>query len=79
MRPRAQGVITCDQSEIIITGTDAQEYSSSALVTATALAARQETMTNDDGAAITVKYTGQNRTADAGDITCQGFTVEILD
>jgi hypothetical protein len=66
-------------SEIVITGVDAQEYHSVGFVSAAAAVVRQGTATNDDGSAIVVKCTGQNNTASAGDITCQGFTVEILD
>lgn len=66
-------------SEIRITGTDAQEYSSAAYVSAAVPVVRQGTMTNDDGSTIVVKMTGQNGTANAGDIVCQGFSVEIVD
>lgn len=69
-------VLTAD---IEITGASTQEYSSNAFVTANALTVRQGTATNTDTSSITVKCTGQNGTANAGDITCQGFTVEILD
>lgn len=66
-------------SEIRITGTDAQGYSSAAYVSAAVPVVRQGTMTNDDGSTIVVKMTGQNGTANAGDIVCQGFSVEIVD
>lgn len=66
-------------SEIRITGTDAQEYSSAAYVSAAVPVVRQGTATNDDGSTIVVKMTGQNGTANAGDIVCQGFSVEIID
>ncbi|TGS86731.1 hypothetical protein EN817_17670 [Mesorhizobium sp. M3A.F.Ca.ET.174.01.1.1] len=67
------------QADIYITGVDAQEYSGVAFASANTPSVRQGTMANDDGVAITVKCTGQNGTASAGDITCQGFTVELLD
>lgn len=67
------------QADIYITGTDTQEYSSVGWPTANVQSVRQGTLTVDDGATIIVKATGQNGTASAGDITCQGFRVEILD
>jgi hypothetical protein len=66
-------------ADILITGVDTQEYNAVGFVSASAAVVRQGTATNDDGAAIVVKCTGQNGTANANDIVCQGFTVEILD
>lgn len=66
-------------ADIFITGASAQEYSSVVFASANSPTARQGTLTVTDTATIVVKATGQNGTASAGDITCQGFTVEIVD
>ncbi|ESY02284.1 glycosyl hydrolase family 28-related protein [Mesorhizobium sp. LNJC405B00] len=66
-------------SELVITGASAQEYFGVAIPTAVVPTARQGTLTVTDTATIIVKATGQNAVATAADITCQGFTVEIID
>jgi hypothetical protein len=66
-------------ADIFITGASAQEYSSVVFASANSPTIRQGTLTVTDTATIVVKATGQNGTASAADITCQGFTVEILD
>ncbi|TRD03794.1 hypothetical protein FJV76_14245 [Mesorhizobium sp. WSM4303] len=67
------------EAYLYITGASAQEYSSVGWPTANVQTVRQGTLTVTDTATIIVKCTGQNGTASAGDITCQGFTVEIID
>jgi hypothetical protein len=66
-------------ADILITGASTQEYTSNAQVTASVPTVRGATLTVTDTSSIIVKCTGQNGTASAGDITCEGFTVEILD
>ncbi|MGX5848063.1 hypothetical protein ACWGTO_13415 [Mesorhizobium sp. PL10] len=67
------------QADIFITSAGNREYSGVGFVTALVPVVRQGTAANSDNVAIAVKCTGQNGTASAGDITCQGLTVEILD
>jgi polygalacturonase len=67
------------QADIYITGSNTQEYSTLGWPSANTQSVRQGTLTVTDTSAIIVKATGQNGTASAGDITCQGFRVEILD
>lgn len=66
-------------ADILITGSSTQEYTSHAQVTAAVPTVRGATLTVTDTSSIIVKCTGQNGSASAGDITCEGFTVEILD
>jgi hypothetical protein len=65
-------------AEIDITAANAQTYSGIAVPTAVVPTARQGSLTVTDTAAIIVKATGQNGVATAGDITCNGFEVEII-
>ncbi|WP_292071127.1 glycosyl hydrolase family 28-related protein [Mesorhizobium sp.] len=66
-------------ADIYVTGSNAQEYSTVGWPSANTQSVRQGTLTVTDTATIIVKATGQNGTASAGDITCQGFRVEVLD
>ena len=66
------------ETNIYITGSNTQEYERQGVANAGNNSANG-TMTETDTSAITVKITGQNGTASAGDITAQGFTVEIID
>lgn len=70
---------TADIVVLTVGGAATQEYYGVAFPTALVQTVRQGTAANADNVAITVKCTGQNGTAAAGDIVCQGFTVEILD
>ncbi|TGR84272.1 hypothetical protein EN866_33390 [Mesorhizobium sp. M2D.F.Ca.ET.223.01.1.1] len=71
--------ITADIFILTTGGAATQEYNGVAWPSANVQTARQGTASNADNVAITVKATGQNGVASAGDINCQGFTVEIID
>lgn len=71
--------ITADIFVLTTGGAATQEYNGVAWPTALVQTVRQGTASNADNVAVTVKVTGQNGTASAADIVCQGFTVEIID
>ncbi len=64
-------------AEVFITGSATQEYVRESL-TSSMQVTRGDT-TQSLSSTIAVKFQGQNGTASAGDITCEGLTVEILD
>ena len=71
--------ITADIFVLTTGGAATQEYNGVAWPTALVQTVRQGTASNADNVSVTVKATGQNGTASAGDIVCQGFTGEIID
>jgi hypothetical protein len=66
-------------AEIEITAANTQWFSSMCVPSANSPTSRQGSLAVVDTAAIIVKATGQNGTASAGDITCNGFEVTIVD
>lgn len=67
------------EAVIDVKASNSQDYNGNAFVSATALTTRQGSLTVTDTSTIIVKCTGQNGTASAGDITCNGFSVELID
>ncbi|MBZ9706082.1 glycoside hydrolase family 55 protein [Mesorhizobium sp. ESP7-2] len=64
-------------AEIDITGASAESYIRRSLTTSIQVASG--TATEATSGAIVAKFQGQNGTASAGDITCNGLEIEILD
>ena len=60
------------------TGTDTQEMVAGGFVGATAQTHSHSTGTEDDGAAITIKVTGENAVATANDVVAQGLITEFF-
>lgn len=65
------------EAEFCITGTSSQSYVRKSLTSSVQVTSG--TLSEATASSITVKFQGQNGTASAGDITCNGMTVEILD
>ncbi|MER9743951.1 hypothetical protein [Mesorhizobium sp. M0187] len=65
------------EAEVIVTGAATQSYVRETLTTSTQVTSG--TATEAISGAIAVKLQGQNGTASAGDITCNGLEVEVLD
>lgn len=66
------------EGEIVRTGTDTQEMWGGGHVGSTAQTYSHSTGTENDGAAITLKVTGQNGVATANDITGQGLMTKFF-
>jgi hypothetical protein len=64
-------------AEVTITGSATQEYLRESITSSNQIA--RGDLTQSISSSITVKFQGQNGTASAGDITCEGLTIEILD
>ena len=64
--------------EVEITTATTQEYTRQSLVQGNGASIGRATGTIDNEAAVIVKLQGQNGTASAGDIVCEGFSVEII-
>lgn len=62
--------------EITITGSATQEYMRESITSSNQIA--RGDLTQDTTSTIVVKFQGQNGTASAGDIACEGMTVEVL-
>jgi len=66
------------EGTIVRTGTDTQESSAHGIMGSTQQTHSHNAHTDNDGAAITLKITGQNAVATANDIIAQGLTVEFV-
>ncbi|TXH84843.1 MAG: hypothetical protein E6Q77_01800 [Rhizobium sp.] len=67
------------EGNVYITGSNTQKYERTGAAQGIAMSVANGSLTETDTSNIVVKVSGQNGTASAGDITCLGFTVEILD
>lgn len=67
------------EGNVYITGSNTQKYERTGSAQGIAMSVGSGSLTETDTSNIIVKVSGQNGTASAGDITCLGFTVEILD
>ena len=73
------GVAWIATADILITGANAQEWNGNVLVNGQALTSTQGVSAVTDTAAILAQLRATNGVATAGDIVCNGFTVDILD
>lgn len=67
------------EGNVFVTGSSTQKYDRWGAAQGIAMSVGNGSLTETDTSTIVVKVTGQNGTASAGDITCLGFTVEIID
>jgi hypothetical protein len=67
------------RGEILVTGASTQSWNGNVFVNGQALTSTQGTSSVTDTSAILVQLRATNGTASAGDITCNGFTADILD
>ncbi|MBZ9816935.1 hypothetical protein [Mesorhizobium sp. CA7] len=66
-------------AEVIITGASAETYMRKTVGASSISQVTPGTMTEATSSAIVVKFQGQNGVASAGDITCNGLVVEVVD
>jgi len=65
------------EGTVVRTGTDTQESTAHGIVGSTQQTHSHSAHTEDDGASITIKVTGENAVATAADITAKGLVIEF--